>query len=73
LCTGPVNNSLLGIKQKQHCSSYLHELSNLLHSHLLMQLAHHVDQQQVFWDTLSTFAAVLLVTGLETIVCHAAL
>ena len=47
----------------------MHETSNLLHSHLLMQLAQHVDQH-VFWDT---FAAVLLNIGLETIVFHAAL
>ncbi len=50
LCTGPANISFQGIKQNQHCSSCLHEISNLLHSHLLI-LTHHIDQQQVFWDS----------------------
>ena len=48
LCTVSARNSFQGIKQKQHRSSCLHEISNLLHSHLPMQLAHHVDQPQVF-------------------------
>ena len=73
LCTGSASDSFQGFKQKQHRSSCLHEISNLLHSHLLVQLAHHVDHQQVFWDALSAFAAVLLITGLETSICHAAL
>ena len=73
LCTGPAKDSFQRIKQNQHRSSCLHETSNLLHSHLLMLLAHHVDQQQVFWNSFSTFAAVLLITGSDTIVFTAAL